>query len=312
MVLTTPVIRSLKQQLPDAEIHFLTKQKFYPVIRANPHLSAIHLLKDDMPSLIRELREENYDFIVDLHKNLRSLRVKRALKIPSGTFSKLNFKKWLLVNLKIDRLPKLHIVDRYFRAVKKLGVENDRLGLEYFIPDDDDMLITDLPSLHTEGFIAFVIGGMHDTKMLPEEKMVELCKLVNKPVVLLGGPAEREKGDRIVRECGKTIYNSCGLYNINQSAAIIRLADKVITHDTGLMHIAAAFHREIHSLWGNTVPAFGMAPYLPSGEGKSCIYEVEGLSCRPCSKIGYAKCPKKHFRCMMDQDLSALAGKLNT
>ncbi len=312
VVLTTPVIRCLKQQLPEADIHFLTKEKFYPVISANPHLSGIHLLKDNMPSLLRELREENFDFIVDLHKNLRSLRVKKALKIPSGTFKKLNSSKWLLVNLKIDRLPKVHIVDRYFGAVEKLAVKNDGLGLEYFIPDEDELQLTDLPPTHADGFIAFVIGGMHNTKMLPEERMTELCKLIEKPIVLLGGPGDREKGERLVQACGRNLYNSCGLFNINQSASVIRLADKVVTHDTGLMHIAAAFRKEIHSLWGNTVPAFGMFPYLPQGEGRSYIHEVEGLACRPCSKIGYAKCPKKHFRCMMDQDLHALADKINT
>ncbi|RTQ44044.1 glycosyl transferase, partial [Hymenobacter gummosus] len=65
---------------------------------------------------------------------------------------------------------------------------------------------------------------------------------------------------------------------------------------TGQMHIAAAFRKEIISVWGNTVPEFGMYPFRTEFRA----LEVEGLGCRPCSKIGYEKCPQGHFRCMRD------------
>jgi heptosyltransferase-2 len=71
-----------------------------------------------------------------------------------------------------------------------------------------------------------------------------------------------------------------------------------VTHDTGLMHIAAAFGRPIISLWGNTAPAFGMTPYYGDRPVPYGIMETKGLWCRPCSKIGYEKCPMGHFRCM--------------
>jgi hypothetical protein len=74
------------------------------------------------------------------------------------------------------------------------------------------------------------------------------------------------------------------------------------------MHIGAAFQKKIISVWGNTVPAFGMYPYR-SGPS-SASFEVSGLSCRPCSKIGYGKCPKKHFKCMLDQDLDGMASSV--
>ena len=73
----------------------------------------------------------------------------------------------------------------------------------------------------------------------------------------------------------------------------------MVSHDTGLMHIAAAFGKEIFSVWGNTVPAFGMYPYRTEFR----VLEVPGLACRPCSKIGFAKCPQGHFKCMRDQAL---------
>ncbi|RLD81139.1 MAG: glycosyl transferase [Bacteroidetes bacterium] len=310
IVLTTPIIRCIKQQFPDAEIHYLTKEKFYPVIKANPYISRIYTFANDLGPLIATLKEIDFDFVVDLHRNLRSSRVRLALRKPSATFNKLNFKKWLIVNLKMDRLPDMHIVDRYFEAVRPMGVENDGQGLDYFIPVEDLLLMEDLPPSHADGFVAFVIGGMHYTKMLPEEKIIELCRLINKPVILMGGPGEHEKAERIKDLCEEKIYNACGLYNINQSASLLKMSSIVLTNDTGLMHIAAAFRKEIFSFWGNTIPAFGMYPYLPEGEGTSHIIEVKGLSCRPCSKLGYSKCPKKHFRCMMDIDTDQLSARI--
>ena len=118
--------------------------------------------------------------------------------------------------------------------------------------------------------------------------------------MLLGGKEDAQNGETISSAAGMHVINTCGMFNLNQSASLVRQASKVISHDTGLMHIASAFKKEIVSVWGNTVPAFGMYPYLP-GEGSS-IVEVVDLPCRPCSKIGYPKCPQGHFKCMNDID----------
>ena len=130
---------------------------------------------------------------------------------------------------------------------------------------------------------------------------------IEQPIVLLGGPGDALKGEQIVKQSGHNVYNGCGVFNINQSASLVQQANKVITHDTGLMHIAAAFKKDIISIWGNTIPEFGMSPYFPEGEGAgSCMIQVEGLKCRPCSKIGYDNCPKEHFKCMMEIDVDRI------
>jgi len=312
IVLTTPVLRCLKAQIPGVEIHYLTKEKYYPILQANPNISGIHTFKEDMNTLKRSLKKQDFDFVVDLHKNIRSARVKLALGKPSASFNKLNVYKWLMVNFKVNKLPDIHIVDRYFHALRKLRVENDNKGLDYYIPEDEDLSAKDLPAEYQNGFIAFAIGGMHYTKMLPEEKIIALCQTINRPVVLLGGPEDKAKADRVVNACGNEVFNGCGQFTINQSAAIIRMASKVLTNDTGLMHIAAAFRKEIISFWGNTIPGFGMYPYLPAGEGASHIFEIDGLACRPCSKIGHDHCPKKHFKCMMDIQMEDVLKKLST
>ena len=104
---------------------------------------------------------------------------------------------------------------------------------------------------------------------------------------------------------GNNVLNACGLYNITQSASIVKQSKVVISHDTGLMHIAAAFSKKIISVWGNTVPEFGMYPYQPDPD--SMIIQIENLKCRPCSKLGFKKCPKKHFRCMNDINTEQVA-----
>ncbi len=298
IVLTTPVIRCLKEQKQEIEIHYLTKKVFKGLIENNPYLTKIHTIDKDVKEVVNDLKKENFDFVIDLHNNIRSLQTKTALGKPSASFRKLNFKKWILVNFKINRMPAKHIVDRYLQTVSSLGIKNDNKGLDYFIPEKDEVNIATLPAAHQNGYIGFVIGARHVTKQLPLEKIISICKKLNQPIVLLGGKEDVENGNKIEKAVGATIYNACGKYNLNQSASLVKQATKIISHDTGLMHIAAAFKKEIISVWGNTVPDFGFSPYLPAPTSR--IIEVKNLSCRPCSKIGYDKCPKGHFKCMVE------------
>ncbi len=98
------------------------------------------------------------------------------------------------------------------------------------------------------------------------------------------------------------VIDGCGKFSFNQSASVIQQAEWVITSDTGLMHVASAFNKKIISVWGNTIPQFGMEPYLPNNQ--NIILENNNLNCRPCSKLGYNKCPKGHFKCMEEIDFS--------
>ena len=313
IVLTTPVVRCLKKQIPGVEIHFLTKHQYVSLLAGNPYIDKIIPLNEHLKEVLPVLKIEKYDYIIDLHKNLRTLLVKLYLfNTPNKSFQKLNIQKWWLVNFKINKLPKIHIVDRYLETAKCLGIKNDFEGLDYFISKEDIVQISTLPLAHQNGYIALVIGSLHYTKQLQEDKLISLCRKICKPIILLGGKGDYEKGEMIRTAIGENIFNACGIFNINQSASLIKMSEKVITSDTGLMHIAAAFRKEIISVWGNTVPAFGMYPYLPKGEEfKSKIFEITGLSCRPCSKLGFGKCPKGHFKCMNLMDENAIAELAN-
>lgn len=309
IVLTTPIVRCIKQQL-NAEVHYITKKQFAPILESNPYIDKIYTIEKNVSEIKTELKKENYGFAVDLHNNLRSAQVKSILGKKSKSFYKLNMEKWLMVHLRINTLPDIHIVDRYFETVKPLGVKNDGKGLDYFIPEKDKVDINILPQEFHKGYVGFVIGAKHYTKQLPKEKIVSIIQKLNHPVVLFGGKEDAEKGNWIVQELrtrypAAKIYNACGKYDLNQSASLVKQAGKIITHDTGLMHIAAAFKKEIVSVWGNTIPEFGMYPYygnvqLSSRKLSGLRSQVLDLPCRPCSKIGFSKCPKKHFKCMND------------
>ncbi len=329
IVLTTPVVRCLKKQL-GAEVHYLTKNSFQKVISTNPHLDKIFTIEKNVSEVLTQLKAEKYDGIIDLHKNLRSKQVRWALRVPYFTFDKINWQKWLMVNFKINKLPNVHIVDRYMAAVKPFGIKYDGEGLEPLKPptpkgeyrfpsgkfseiiseEELERKLQNFPDgkryspLGVGGFICFAIGGAHATKRLPISKIIEICKGVELPIILVGGPDDATVGEKVVLEVKKeSLINMCGKTSLEESALIIENAKKVITHDTGMMHIAAAFQKPIISIWGNTIPEFGMHPFYKKGVNNNVSIEVQGLSCRPCSKIGYHQCPKGHFKCMQDIDI---------
>lgn len=312
IVLTTPVVRCLKNQLPQAEIHYATKQSFKSILDYNPYIDKIHCLDEcGIFNLISKLRSEKFDAVIDLHNNQRTFLIKSLLLVKSYSFPKLNFRKWLLTAFKINTLPDIHIVDRYFKTVEKLSVVNDGKGLDYFIDRKDEVEPKLLDSRLSQGYIAFAIGAKFATKQMPLEKMVAICSEINQPIALLGGKEDYKKGEKLTAFFPeKSIVNLCGKLSLGQSASVVKQSNVVLTHDTGLMHIAAAFQKNIVSVWGNTTPELGMYPYVDGQKSK--ILQVENLSCRPCSKIGHSKCPKQHFKCMVNIDESEVVSAINS
>lgn len=310
IVLTTPVIRILKKQVENSEIHFLTKKQYYQVIAHNPYIDNIWLYDKNMPKLLNILKKQEFDYIIDLHNNLRTFRIKNSLRILSFSFNKINIAKWLMVNFKLNYLPVKHIVERYLDTIKIFDVENDGEGLNYYTGKEDEIFPDNISTLIPADYVALCIGGQHFTKKMPPGKLADLCEKIKLPVVLLGGKEDINEAGIISQSVkSNCVINLTGKLSLNNSAVIVRNSKVVVTHDTGLMHIAAAYKKKIISIWGNTIPAFGMVPYMPGRHSQ--IAEVNGLTCRPCSKIGYKKCPKNHFKCMMEQDNEKIAGWVN-
>ena len=298
IVLTTPIIRCISEQL-DVEVHFLTKNSFKGILQHNPYITKLYGIDENVSEVISDLKTEYYDYIIDLHKNLRTQEVKLRLGIKSYTFNKLNIAKWLKVNLKINQLPEKHIVDRYFEGIQGLNVVNDGRGLDYFISSSDQEEADDIVK-HINQYKVLVLGANYFTKRIPSSISSQIILDSNKPIILLGGTDVSEEAISLASEHPVKIINLVGRTSLAVSASIIKGSSEVHTGDTGLMHIAAAFKKQIHTYWGSTIPEFGMYAYLPTDMIKRIDHEVTNLSCRPCNKLGFDKCPKGHFKCMLN------------
>lgn len=291
IVLCTPVIRSLRQNYPSAKIDFLTKSKFQSVLENNPYLN--HVFGWDNQQNRESLNDNRYDLIVDLHKNLRSLRIRlKYITSEYITFDKANLNKWMFVKTRLPRFEVTSIVHRYRNMIERSGRTWAGDELDYF---HFESLTAGgvLPNNYT----SIVLGGTYHTKRIPLNWLRSFISQVKDcPFVLLGGPEEMALGDQIQREFPRVI-NLAGKCTLPQSATVLRDSNKVITGDTGLAHIAAALGKPMIWLWGSTTPKFGMQS--PSRKGTSIISkEINDIKCRPCSKLGFDKCPQGHFKCM--------------
>lgn len=294
IIYTTPIVRCLKKQLPDAEIHFLTKPMFKYLYDDNPYIDRLLLLRPRLEDSILEIKNEHYDHLVDLHNNLRTSIIKFRTGIPSTTYNKQRILKWISLKIKKNLVPPVHLVDRYFKAVSFLGVENDRQPIDYFIKQPHQ-LTSLLPPDFQNGFVAFIVGAAHFTKRMPNAKVISICNQLRYPIVLLGGKDVAHNAKEIMEGTTAHVYNACGLTSLDESVFLVSQCIAVIGFDTGLTHIAEAFNKPIVSIWGSTAPELlGVQPYQIDHFLEAGV----NLPCRPCSKFGLPKCPKGHFKCM--------------
>lgn len=315
IVLASPVFRCLKKQLPGAVIHFATKSAFSMVTASNPYIDKFFYYDKDLQLLIDELKKEHYDYVIDLHNNIRSNKIRRALKTQSYTIDKLNIQKFLLTKLNIDVMPDKHITQRSLETVAALKVTDDGLGLNYFIPEKDVVQTNDIPTAHQHGFIAIVIGANYFTKKLPVHKLQELCYKIDHPIILIGGREDQSTGEAIAALDPIKIYNACGKFNLNESADLIRRSKMVVSHDTGMQYIACALQKPVLAIWGGTSPKLDVEPYYGKvflQKQSYPVYEnvVLNLRCQPCSKYGTDHCPLEHFNCMEKQDIDTIVRKV--
>jgi ADP-heptose:LPS heptosyltransferase len=202
-----------------------------------------------------------------------------------------------MVNFKIDRLPKKHIVDRYLETLEKFGISNDGQGLDHFIDSGTSLDKHEIPN----NYIAISIGGAHKTKQIPFEKLDHILQTTGLHFVLIGGKDVSDIAEELADNYSN-VTNLTGILSIDESSLVIRNSEGLITGDTGMMHIGAALKKRMLVFWGSTIPSFGMSPYYGNIPVEHINAEVT-VSCRPCSKTGFSKCPKKHFKCMIDHDM---------
>jgi len=295
ILLTTPLIRSLKNQSPNLTVDFLLKTQYRDVLKRNPYITNLYLYENlgkNNDSEGFELRKGNYDLIIDLQNNFRSRKTTRLLKTQKVIFNKHNFDKFLIVHFKINRLLSLpQIPVRYARSLQDFSLDED--GLDLFLPDGLTSNISD-----SKKYIAFAPGSRHYTKMWPIEYFVQLGKLIIRDgykIVLLGGSNDRMICDKL-KEKLPDAENLCGKNKLFQTASDMKNCSALVCNDSGLMHVACALKIPVLVFFGSTVKDFGFTPY----RNNNLILENNYLTCRPCSHIGRNSCPKKHFKCMKE------------
>ncbi len=294
ILLTTPILRALKATFQNAKIDFLTKPHFKQLLEGNPALTTIFTTEHIEP-------KQPYDLVVDLQHSLASRKYHRLGK-KTVCYQKENWKKFLLVNFKVNLYRGYEsVVARYAKSLAPFGVTLDEKGCEVFLNPNE----MDFGRSHRtveKPVLAVCFGARHFTKRFPPERFASaLNALLENNAIdiwLLGGKEDAPIADEILSHVRSksNVKNFSGRHTLRQTAAMLAQADVVLSNDTGLMHIAAAFQKPIVVLFGSSVKAFGFLPYKASFE----LLEVEGLKCRPCSHIGRASCPKSHFKCMHD------------
>ena len=309
VVFATPLIRALKVQLDDLELHVFADLSAAFTLDENPYVDNIHFSVESIWQNYRRLKKQKFHFIINLSEEWSATGLTLLLRTKSYTFESLRWKRWLMVSLKIDQLPNKHLVLRMFESVHALGLKPDELGLDYLSLKDRS---PENGFRQSPGRIHGVLHQRKDnTRKLPIDRMIELCDKVNKPIVLLGEKDDFETGEVVGSFFGKSVsvtydeglfqlnkrtvvYNACGKFNFNQMASIIKQSRAVFTFDNEFIPVASAFKRDIYGLWGNTILMFGKYPYRT----KFTVLENNKLECRPCSSKGFDKCPRGHFRCM--------------
>jgi heptosyltransferase-2 len=295
VLLTTPLVRTIKNKYPDIEIDFVVREEYRDVLKLNPHIRNLYTFQrdnDKTKELKNQICKNKYDLVIDLQNNFRSHKLLRCFGDSVVRYKKNHIQKFLLVLLKINRLkdtPQIPV--RYASVLDDFDL--DDLGPELFT---DKTANTKL--LNSNNLIGLCPGSKHFTKMWPEDNFIQLGRTLEKNgynVVLFGGSDDKQICDRISSELSSAI-NLSNNNDILQTAADMKMCDVIYCNDSGLMHTATAVGVPVIAFYGSTVKEFGFTPY----KAKNLILENNYLSCRPCTHIGRNSCPKKHFKCMKE------------
>lgn len=307
IILTTPLLRSINLAWPEARIDYCTKAPFVPLLSTNPRITTLYTTEQP-PS-------GTYDLVVDLQNNLRSHAIVRRLRpLRVVHYKKGNWKKWLLVQCKINLYgTSTSVVDRYLYSLKEFGVSGDLQGCELY-PTSEEQVFANTYLKDGQKTLALCFGAKHSTKRYPPSGFAAIITLLLKEralrVLLLGGKEDAAEASEIMNALPdgyrSMVVNLAGNCSLMQTAALLQQADAVLCNDTGLMHMASAFGKKLFVLFGSSSAAFGFLPYHTPYD----LFEVAGLYCRPCSHIGRDHCPKGHFRCMNDLPQSLIASKI--
>jgi ADP-heptose:LPS heptosyltransferase len=313
IILTTPLARILRTQFPNAQIDVVTAKEFSEIYYFNPHINIlIQYDKSDYLSQIDEIKKElleknnnnRYDLFIDLQNNIRSRHFISKLAKRVVFIKKNRLKKLSLVHFKknlFSPIPPIPL--NYIDSLSKLNIRDDSGGLELWLPEEKRKGFYPPDSRQTpvKGKIKIAVapGAFHKTKRYPVEYLSlalnKIKELIKPEIYIIGGRNDKDTTNELISKLSFKPVDCSGATSIIETARRINGCHLLLTNDTGVMHIAAARRVPVVAIFGSTVPELGFAPYRV----KHKILQAD-VSCRPCTHIGRAECPKKHFRCMAE------------
>ncbi len=303
VVLTAPAIEALRNALPDARIVYAVKERLAHVLQHNPNVDQVIALRErEGPlSYARRLRAERPTVVLDLHGKIRS-RILRALLpgVRKVVWTKRDFRDTLPVKLALRPYrSSMLFADRYHAAVEQLvGRALPRGRLQYFL-GDDDVAAADA-ALRAAGLkpgaplLGLSPGANWETKRWPVERFAGLARrglARGLQVAVQGSAAEEELGARIAQEAPGAV-DLCGKLDLRALGGFISRCTAFVANDSGPMHMARAMGVPTLAFFGSTDPA------MFDFRGHEVLFA--GIDCAPCSFFGRRRCPRGHFRCMLD------------
>jgi len=295
IVLATPLVRCLKKKFPESRIDFVLKERYAGVLSGNPGISNLILYGGGIVPLIKKIRSEKYDYVLDIHGNFLSSLVSLFSGAKVLRSRRYLFERFMLVEFGLNFYRRnIPVSDRYIETASRLGVADDGLGPEFFVAGGVKNSLGVPPGIYA----GICPVSVWKTKRWPQENFAELSKKIVAEkgcgVLIFGGPGDRDYCEKIRESAGGRAYNLSGL-SIQETAFYLRMCRVAVTNDTGPMHIACALKIPVVAIFGPTVEEFG---FYPQAAGSKVV--SKGLPCKPCSTKGCAECPAGGFGCMKD------------
>lgn len=312
VVLALPLVQVLRKLYPSSPVDFLAAPRASGLLENHPDVRKVHVFDKrgvdsgllGIMSMARRIKHEKYDVVFVPHRSFRSALLARL----SGISRRIGFDKsagrYLFTSL-ITYDASVHEIERDLKLITALGVAWCGRELPSLYPDEEDRaqvrrFLVEHEVSDSDRLIAIAPGSVWNTKRWPKDRFVQLIQLFihdDYEVVLVGGEADAGLCADIVRSVRmKEVYDAAGKMSLLQSAELIHRSKLLVTNDTAPMHMAVAVRTPVVAIFGPTVPSFGFTPYGDHDR----VVETKGLSCRPCSIHGSAKCPIGTFECMLD------------
>jgi lipopolysaccharide heptosyltransferase II len=313
VVQTLSVVSALKKRWPEAEIHWVTRSEFSPLIETHLALHKVWGLEKNkglkgLWTLAMALRGQNFTRIYDAHNNLRSHFIGWVLRIPHGLAqfqrpqllrrSIRRWKRFLLFNLRINLFEQPFSGQRdLLEPLESWGIANTPPSApQLFVSSQSRSIVHQLlqrRGLSTGPFVALAASAAFPLKRWPLDHWKQLLQLwlttdSQIKFVLLGGPE-----DHFLKELSaideNRIVNLAGQLSLAESAAIVERSSLLIANDTGLLHVG-------EQLGKTTLALMGPAPFgFPCRRESTHILELD-LECRPCSKHGQGPCRNARYQ----------------